>query len=183
MSAFQYQFADDEYAAKFAAERRIGILAGIFAGLAIFISCLGLFGLASIVAEQRTKEIGVRKVLGASVFAVWKLLSKDFVILIAISCMIAIPFAGYAMPPTGIEKYEYRITISWWIYGMAIFGAMLITILTISYQAIKAAIAGDQPFAQNSVRRENCAISGSVMMKFKAVNSTPFKFRIKLHKC
>ncbi len=92
---FDYKFVDEEYGLKFAAEERIGKLATFFAILAIFISCMGLFGLASFVAEQRTKEIGVRKVLGASVFNVWKLISKDFVILVIISCFIAIPVAWY----------------------------------------------------------------------------------------
>jgi ABC-type antimicrobial peptide transport system permease subunit len=137
---FEYSFADEEYAAKFASEERIGILASFFAVLAVFISCLGLFGLASFVAAQRTKEIGVRKVLGASMFAVWKLLSKDFVRLIIISCLIAIPLASYFMSEW-LSKYEYRTRISWWIFAAAILGALLITLLTISYQAIKAALA------------------------------------------
>jgi ABC-type antimicrobial peptide transport system permease subunit len=88
---FEYKFADAEYAWKFAAEERIGKIAGVFATLAIFISCLGLFGLASFVAEKRTKEIGIRKILGATVYNLWRMLSIDFVVLITISCGIAVP--------------------------------------------------------------------------------------------
>lgn len=137
---FQYDFVDEQYAAKFQAEERISSLAGIFTVLAIIISCLGLFGLTSFVAEQRTKEIGVRKVLGASVLNVWQMLSKDFVILVLISCMVAIPIAWYFMN-TWLEDYEYRMQISWWVFVMAITGAMLITILTVSFQAVRAAVA------------------------------------------
>ena len=137
---FDYQFADTEYGLKFAAEERIGKLASVFAILAIFISCLGLFGLASFVAEKRTKEIGVRKVLGASVYTLWKMLSKDFVILVIISCLIATPVASYYLHQW-LEKYEYRTQISWWIFPVVIAGALLITIITVSFQAIRAAIA------------------------------------------
>ncbi len=137
---FDYKFTDDEYAQKFSNEERIGNLSTFFAVLAIFISCLGLFGLASFVAEQRTKEIGVRKVLGASVFNVWQLLSKDFVVLVIISCFIAVPVAWYYLYHW-LQKYEYRTEISWWIFAAAGIGASLITLLTISFQAIKAALA------------------------------------------
>ncbi len=94
---FEYKFADEEYARKFNYEELVGNLAAIIASLAIFISCLGLFGLASFTAEQRVKEIGVRKVLGASVFELWRLLSKDFIFLVLIACLIAIPLAWYSM--------------------------------------------------------------------------------------
>jgi putative ABC transport system permease protein len=137
---FDYKFVDEEYAKKFINEERIGKLATFFAILAIFISCLGLFGLASFVAEQRTKEIGIRKVLGASVANLWKLLSQDFVVLVIISCLIAAPIAWYFMN-NWLQKYTYRIEISWWIFAAADTGALIITLLTISYQAIKAAIA------------------------------------------
>ncbi|HLL95273.1 MAG TPA: ABC transporter permease [Spirosoma sp.] len=136
---FDYDFVDQEYAAKFAAEERIGRLAGVFASLAIFISCLGLFGLASFMAEQRTKEIGVRKVLGASVFNLWRLLSKDFVWLVIIALAIATPTAWYFLNGW-LQKYTYRTEISWWIFALAGGGALLITLLTVSYQAIKAAL-------------------------------------------
>lgn len=137
---FDYQFADTEYGLKFAAEERIGKLASVFATLAILISCLGLFGLASFVAEKRTKEIGVRKVLGASVYNLWKMLSKDFVILVIISCLIAIPVAWYYLHQW-LQGYEYRTEIGWWVFAVAMGGAMVITLLTVSFQAIKAAIA------------------------------------------
>lgn len=136
---FEYKFTDQEYAQKFTDEKRIGDLATFFAILAVFISCLGLFGLASFVAEQRTKEIGVRKVLGASVFNLWKMLSKDFVNLVIISCCIAIPVAWYLLHEW-LQKYLYRTDISWWIFILAATGAMMITLLTVSYQAIKAAL-------------------------------------------
>ena len=138
-SPFEYKFTDEEYAHKFTDEKRIGNLATFFAVLAVFISCLGLFGLASFVAEQRTKEIGVRKVLGASVFNLWQMLSKDFVNLIIISCCIAIPLAWYFLHQW-LQKYPYRTDISCWIFIIAALGAMLITVLTVSYQAIKAAL-------------------------------------------
>ena len=136
---FQYKFVDDEYAKKYSNEVRIGNLASFFAILAIFISCLGLFGLASFVAEQRTKEIGIRKVLGATVFNLWKMQSKEFVILVMISCFIAIPIAWYYLNQW-LQNYSYRMDISGWIFIAAIAGALLITVLTVSFQAIKAAI-------------------------------------------
>ncbi|MGF2411029.1 ABC transporter permease [Ferruginibacter sp.] len=137
---FTYSFSDEDYAKKFGNEERIGKLAGFFAILAIFISCLGLFGMASFIAEQRVKEIGVRKVLGASVFNVWQLLSKDFLVLVFISLLIAIPTAWYFMH-NWLQSYTYRTALSWWIFLIAGVGALLITVLTVSFQAIKAAVA------------------------------------------
>jgi putative ABC transport system permease protein len=137
---FDYKFIDEQYGLKFAKEERIGQLAGFFALLAIIISCMGLFGLASYLAEQRTKEIGVRKVLGASVFNVWKLLSKDFVTLVLISCLIAAPLA-WKFLNDWLQGYEYRASIPWWSFVVAFVCTLLITLLTISFQAIKAAIA------------------------------------------
>jgi putative ABC transport system permease protein len=137
---FTYTFADDSYAAKFKQEVLIGKLAGLFAAFAIFISCLGLFGLAAYMAEQRTKEIGIRKVLGASVSSVWLLLSKDFILLVFISCVIASPVALYFLR-NWLQQYDYRITINPFVFLMAGIGAIVITIVTISFQAIKAAIA------------------------------------------
>ncbi len=139
-SPFSYKFIDDEYSHKFADEERIGNLATFFAILAIFISSLGLFGLASFVAEQRTKEIGVRKVLGASVYNLWSMLSKDFLGLVIISCAIAIPIAWYYLNDW-LKVYEYHTAISWWVFIAASVGAMVITIITVSFQSIKAAIA------------------------------------------
>ncbi len=137
---FEYKFADIEFEAKFAVETRIGQLSTFFAALAIFISCLGLFGLASFVAEQRTKEIGVRKVLGASVFKLWEMLSKDFIVLIMISLAIVIPTAYFFMQ-NWLLNYQYRTEISAWVFIAVGFGALVITLLTVSFQSIKAAIA------------------------------------------
>ncbi len=139
-SPFEYKFIDNEFAKKFEAEQHIGNLASFFAALAIFISCLGLFGMASFMAEQRVKEIGVRKVLGASVFNLWQLLSKGFVVMVLISILIATPIAYYFMH-NWLQNYQYRTTLSWWIFAAAGFGALLITLLTVSFQSIKAAIA------------------------------------------
>lgn len=139
-SPFTYNFVDEEYAKKFDAEERIGKLTGFFAVLAVFISCLGLFGMASFIAEQRTKEIGVRKVLGASVADLWGLLSKEFVMLVIISFFIAAP-VGYYFMYNWLQNYQYRTELSWWIFTAAGFGAFVITLLTVSFQAIKAAIA------------------------------------------
>jgi ABC-type antimicrobial peptide transport system permease subunit len=138
-TSFEYSFVNDEFNKKFAAEERISKLAGLFAGLAIIISCLGLFGLASFVAEQRTKEIGVRKVLGASVFNVWRLLSKDFVVLVFLSLLIASPVAYYFMH-NWLQHYQYRTEIAWWIFAAAGAGTLVITLLTVSFQSIKAAL-------------------------------------------
>ena len=137
---FDYKFVDQEYAKKFSQEQRIGTLSTFFAVLAIFISCLGLFGLASFVAEQRTKEIGVRKVIGASAFNIWSLLSKEFVGMVIISLLIASPVAYYFMN-SWIKKYAYHTNISLWIFIATGAGALMITLLTVSFQAIKAATA------------------------------------------
>jgi len=137
---FDYRFADEEYAKKFDSEERIGKLASAFAILAIFISCLGLFGMASFMAEQRTKEIGVRKVLGATVFNLWQLLSKDFVALVIIALLIATPISYYFMH-SWLQGYQYHSGISWWIFAVTAIGAVVITLLTVSFQSIKAALA------------------------------------------
>ncbi|MEJ7644673.1 MAG: FtsX-like permease family protein [Chryseolinea sp.] len=136
---FEYTFADENYAAKFRAEERIGKLATFVSALAILISCLGLFGLASYVAEQRTKEIGIRKVLGATVSDVWQMLSKDFVILVILSCAIAIPLSSSFMTDW-LQNYQYHTEISVWVFVGSGVGAVLITLLTVSFQTIKAAI-------------------------------------------
>ena len=134
-----YQFVDEEYNHKFNLEILVGKLSGIFAGLAILISCLGLFGLAAYVAEQRTKEIGIRKVLGASITQVWLLLSKDFILLVGISCIIASPVAFYFLQHW-LQKYDYRITIGPGVFVLSATAAITITLITISFQAIKAAL-------------------------------------------
>jgi len=136
---FQYKFIDEEYARKFSDEERISNLATFFAILAIFISCLGLFGLASFIAEQRIKEIGIRKVLGASVLNIWGILSKDFLMLVIISCLVATPIAAYLLEKW-LQRYEYRANMPWWVFIVSGAGVLLITILTVSYQAIKAAL-------------------------------------------
>ena len=137
---FVAKFVDEAYAQKFGNEKRISQLITLFAILAIFISCLGLFGLASYVAEQRTKEIGVRKVLGASVIRLWKMLSKDFIGLVIVACAIAVPVAYYIMDGW-LQKFNYRTSISWWVSVLACGGAIIITLITVSYQAIRAAKA------------------------------------------
>lgn len=138
---FDFQFTEAEYASKFEAEERIANLAGFFSLLAIIISCLGLFGLASYVAEQRTKEIGIRKVLGATVSQLWHLLSRDFTMLIFIACLIAIPLA-YTILSGWLASYEdVRTPLYWWIFAYAGGGALAITLLTVSFQAIKTSIA------------------------------------------
>lgn len=136
---FEYQFADELYAKKFTDENLIGKLAAFFAVLTVLISCLGLFGLASFMAEQRSKEIAVRKVLGASVFTLWRLLSKEFVLLVLVSLFIAIPVAYYLMN-NWLQGYQYRVELSWWIFGIAGVAALVITLFTVSFQSIKAAI-------------------------------------------
>jgi putative ABC transport system permease protein len=137
---FEYRFADEEYAKKFNYEELVGNLAAIIAVLAIFISCLGLFGLSSFTAEQRVKEIGVRKVLGASVFNLWRLLSKDFLILVLLSCAIAIPVGWYFMNEW-LKNYKYRTSINVEVFVAVVLAAIIITLLTVSFQAIKAAMA------------------------------------------
>jgi len=146
---FEYKFVDQEYALKFAGEERIGKLASFFASLAIFISCLGLFGMASFVAEQRKKEIGIRKILGASTTNLWQMLSMEFVILVSISCLIGIPIAWSFL--TGwLEKYEYHTEISVWVFVAASAASLIITLLTVSFQTIRASIVN--PI--NSLRSE-----------------------------
>jgi len=137
---FNYQFVDQEYAKKFNDEQRTGKLASMFTLLTIIISCLGLFGLASYMAENRTKEIGIRKVLGASITNITSLLSKDFLKLILIAFLIAVPISWYFMNKW-LEDFAYRITISWWFFALAGILAIAIALATVSYQAIKAAIA------------------------------------------
>ncbi|MEQ8810690.1 MAG: FtsX-like permease family protein, partial [Imperialibacter sp.] len=137
---FDYTFADEAYALKFAEEERIGKLGFVFAGLAILISCMGLLGLSAFVAEQRIREIGIRKVLGASVANLWQMLSKDFVVLVVISCVIAMPLAWYFMD-SWLDSFVYRSTISWSVFVITGAIALLITLATVSFQAIKAATA------------------------------------------
>jgi putative ABC transport system permease protein len=137
---FEYVFVDEAYARKFEDEKRTGTLAALFAGLSIFISCLGLFGLATYMAESRVKEIGVRKVLGANVSGITTLLSKDFLKLVIVAFVIASPVAWYAMH-TWLQSYTYRINIEWWVFVCAGLLSIVIAFATVSYQAVKAALA------------------------------------------
>jgi putative ABC transport system permease protein len=135
---FNYIFLDEDQEQKFANERRVSTLASIFATLAIFISCLGIFGLSSFVAEQRMKEIGVRKVLGANLSQLWILMSKDFVILVTISCIIASPLAAWLLQ-SWLDGYSYRIELPYWIFIGATAATLIVTLLTVSWHMIKAA--------------------------------------------
>jgi ABC-type antimicrobial peptide transport system permease subunit len=137
---FDYVFADESYANKFKEQQRTGTLAALFAGLTVFISCLGLFGLATYMAENRIKEIGVRKVLGASVFSITSLLSKDFLKLVIISLLIASPVAWWGMNKW-LQNYTYHIDIEWWVFAGAGILSVLIALATVSYQSIRAAVA------------------------------------------
>jgi ABC-type antimicrobial peptide transport system permease subunit len=137
---FEYSFVDEEFEKKFTTENQVAKLAGIFAGLAIVISCLGLFGLTMFMAERRAKEISIRKVLGASVSDLWLLLTKEFVWLVAIACLIASPLAWLSIN-SWLEKYEYRVAIHWQVFAIACSLAIAIALLTVSTQAIKAARA------------------------------------------
>jgi predicted permease len=136
---FEYQFIDDDFNKLFKNETLTGTLSGVFSGLAIFISCLGLFGLAAYTAERRIKEIGIRKVLGASVSGLAGLLSKDFLQLVGIACLIAFPVAFWALHKW-LQNYQYRVDINWWVFVLAGVLAMLIALTTVSFQAIKAAL-------------------------------------------
>jgi ABC-type antimicrobial peptide transport system permease subunit len=137
---FDYIFTDEEFNRQFKSEMLIGKLSQVFAVLAIIISCLGLFGLASYTAERRTKEIGIRKVLGASVRNITTLLSKDFLLLIGISSVIAFPLSWWAMH-NWLQNYAYRVGINGWVFIAAALIAFLIALLTISFQSIRAAMA------------------------------------------
>ncbi len=137
---FEYRFVDEQFNQMFQSETQTSKVSTIFASLAILISCLGLFGLATYTAERRIKEIGIRKVLGASITGITTLLSRDFLKLVAVSCVIAFPIAGWMMH-NWLQGFEYRISISWWMYVIAGMVAMLIALGTVSFQAIKAAVA------------------------------------------
>ncbi len=136
---FDFSFADSEYETKFASEERIGNLASVFAALAILISLMGIFGLASFVAEQRTKEIGIRKVIGASVTSICKLLSRDFVFLALVASIAATPFTFYFLS-RWLDSYHYHVTISWTVFAGTTVGILVLTLITVGFHAIKAAI-------------------------------------------
>ncbi len=138
--SFTYAFMDDLYNETYSAEQKTGTILNIFAILTVFVACLGLFGLATYTAEQRTKEIGIRKVLGASVTQVTGMLSKDFIKLVFIACLIAFPLSYWAMSKW-LQSFAFRININWWVFVLAAVAALLIALITVSFQAIKAAIA------------------------------------------
>jgi putative ABC transport system permease protein len=146
---FEYHFVDEEYAKKFSDQQLIAKLAALFSGLTIFISCLGLFGLATYMAENRIKEVGVRKILGASVSSIAALLSIDFIKLVLIAIIIASPAAWFAMK-IWLQGFDYRIGVSWWVFVLAGLTAILIALITVSFQAVKAAVANPV----NSLRSE-----------------------------
>ncbi|MBC7774639.1 MAG: ABC transporter permease [Phycisphaerae bacterium] len=137
---FNFKFVDDEFDQQYRVEQRIGSILGAFAGFAIFIACLGLFGLATFMAEQRTKEIGIRKVLGASVAGITGLLAKDFLKLVFISIVLASPVAYYFMQ-RWLADFAYRIDIQWWVFVAAALAAATIAFLTVGFQSIRAALA------------------------------------------
>lgn len=136
---FDYKFVDQEYARKFASEERVGRLASVFAVLAIFISCMGLFGMAAFVAEQRRKEIGIRKILGASVSNLWTMLSLEFVQMVLLACTIGVPVAWYYLNEW-LQQFTYRVSVSIWVIVWSAAGALAITIITVSFQTIRASI-------------------------------------------
>jgi hypothetical protein len=135
---FDYWFTDDAYRAKFRGEEQVGRLAAVFAVLAIVISCLGLFGLAAFVAEQRTKEMGIRKVLGASVVQLWALMSREFAVLVGIAFCIAAPAAWWYCRGW-LQAYEYRVGVSVWVFVAAFLGGMGVALMTVSGQALRVA--------------------------------------------
>jgi len=137
---FSYRFMDDAFDNIYRAEQRVGEVAITFSILAIFIACLGLLGLVTYMAEQRTKEIGVRKVLGASVPDLVTMLSKDFLKLVIIAAIVAFPVAWWAMH-TWLQDFAYRINIDWWVFLLAGVVALLIALVTVCFQAVKAAMA------------------------------------------
>ncbi|MGL6269518.1 MAG: ABC transporter permease, partial [Chitinophagaceae bacterium] len=137
---FSYRFLDDAFDSMYRAEQRMGKLAMAFAILAIIVASMGLFGLATYASEQRVKEIGIRKVLGASVANITEMLSRDFLKLILIASLIAFPIAWFAMHKW-LQNFAFRIDIQWWVFVVAALLAILIALITISFQAIKAAVA------------------------------------------
>jgi ABC-type antimicrobial peptide transport system permease subunit len=146
---YTWHFADETYAAQFSLETLVGELAALFGGIAIFIACLGLFGLVSFLADHRRKEIGIRKVLGASVPQVWALLSRDFVWMTTLSALIASPLAYYFLN-RWLEQYPYRITINPLVFLLAGGAAVLVTLLTVSFRSVAAARANPV----NNIRTE-----------------------------
>jgi putative ABC transport system permease protein len=137
---FEYRFLDDDYNKLYQNELRLGKIMNIFASIAIILACIGLFGLSAYSAQQRVKEIGVRKVLGATVSNIVFVLSKDFIKLAFIAALIAFPIAWWAMH-SWLQRYEYRISIEWWVFVATALATLLIALLTVSFQAVKAALS------------------------------------------
>jgi putative ABC transport system permease protein len=137
---FSYAFMDEQFNNQYKTEQRVSQISVTFSILAILIACLGLFGLVTYAAEQRIKEIGIRKVLGASVANLVRMLSKDFLKLVAVSALIAFPVAWWAMHKW-LQDFAYRVQISWWVFAVAAIIALLIAVFTVSFQAIKAALS------------------------------------------
>ena len=135
---FEYKFMDDSFREIYKSEQRIGAILGVFTALAIAIACLGLFGLAAFTAEQRTKEIGIRKVLGASVASIIGLLSKDFLKLVGIAIVVAVPLAWYGMS-AWLRDFAYRVELSWWMFALAAAASVVIAFLTVAGQSWRAA--------------------------------------------
>jgi putative ABC transport system permease protein len=146
---FDYSFMDDDFNKQYETEQKTGRVFISFTVLAIVIACLGLFGLVAFAAEQRTKEIGIRKVLGSSVAAIVQLISKDFLKLVVVSIVLATPVSWWIMSKW-LQDFEYRINISWWMFGAAAVAAIMIALLTVCFQAMKAALANPV----NSLRNE-----------------------------
>jgi putative ABC transport system permease protein len=136
----EYSFLDEEFQKNYKAESRLSYIVGYFTFIAILISCLGLFGLATFTAEQRTKEIGVRKVLGASVAGITGLLAKDFLKLVLIAIVIASPIAWYFMQKW-LANFAYRVEMQWWMFATAGAAAVAVAVLTVGFQSVKAALA------------------------------------------
>jgi putative ABC transport system permease protein len=139
-SPVEFHFLDENFAKQYEAEKKQGEIALVFSALAIMIACLGLLGLATFTAEQRRKEIGVRKVLGARVTDIVTMLSADFLKLVLIASIIAVPIAWFAMDEW-LQDFAYRVSIDWWIFAVAGLSALLIALITISFKAIRAAVA------------------------------------------
>jgi putative ABC transport system permease protein len=137
---FAYSFLDDDFNALYMTDRRTGVLLDIFAAVAIFVSCIGLFGLATYTAQVKTKEIGIRKVLGASVASLTNLLTREFLVLVLIAFLIASPIAWLAMN-SWLQNYAYRIEIGWWIFLITGLSILVITIITVGFQAVRAGMS------------------------------------------
>jgi ABC-type antimicrobial peptide transport system permease subunit len=146
---FEYSFLNDEFEKIYRADRKSASLIWIFSGIAIFISCLGLFGLAAFTAERRNKEIGIRKILGAGLVHIVSLLSREFILMVLFAMIVAFPVAWLLMNKW-LENFAYKINIGWWIFLLAGIIALLIALVTVSFQAIKAAVANPV----NSLRTE-----------------------------